>query len=139
MPKKSGRTARTQPHRRLPEKERLRAEKRTALEMSEAELDQAEGQAATIVEEHAGCTRGVGRLKNATGRALRMAPCEQQIPRNHEPAATPRAGNLPDWANSAPALLAETSSLDQRLMSRAEQITRSKRGQREARKEGGMR
>ncbi len=105
------------------EKERLRAESEQALEMQRAELDKLEGQAATIVEEHAGVRAELAGLEERyRGERSAMGRLEQQFREttNRRNAIAPEISRLGEQRSR---LLADNIELDQKAALLAEQIT----------------
>ena len=105
------------------EKERLRAESEQALEMQRAELEKLEGQAATIVEEHAGVRAELAGLEERyRGERSAMGRLEQQFREttNRRNAIAPEISRLGEQRSR---LLADNIELDQKAALLAEQIT----------------
>jgi chromosome segregation protein len=105
------------------EKERLRAESEQALESQRAELEKLEGQAATIVEEHAGVRAELAGLEERyRGERSAMGRLEQQFREttNRRNAIAPEIARLGEQRSR---LLADNIELDQKGALLAEQIT----------------
>ena len=105
------------------EKERLRAESEQALETQRAELEKLEGQAATIVEEHAGVRAELAGLEERyRGERSAMGRLEQQFREttNRRNAIAPEISRLGEQRSR---LLADNIELDQKGALLAEQIT----------------
>jgi chromosome segregation protein len=105
------------------EKERLRAESEQALEMQRAELEKLEGQAATIIEEHAGVRAELAGLEERyRGERSAMGRLEQQFREttNRRNAIAPEISRLGEQRSR---LLADNIELDQKAALLAEQIT----------------
>ena len=105
------------------EKERLRAESEQALETQRAELEKLEGQAATIVEEHAVIRAELAGLEERyRGERSAMGRLEQQFREttNRRNAIAPEISRL---GEQRARLLADNIELDQKGALLAEQIT----------------
>ena len=105
------------------EKERLRAESEQALETQRAELEKLEGQAATIVEEHAVIRAELAGLEERyRGERSAMGRLEQQFREttNRRNAIAPEISRL---GEQRARLLADNIELDQKSALLAEQIT----------------
>jgi chromosome segregation protein len=105
------------------EKERLRAESEQALETQRGELEKLEGQAATIVEEHAVIRAELAALEERyRGERSAMGRLEQQFREttNRRNAIAPEISRL---GEQRARLLADNIELDQKAALLAEQIT----------------
>jgi chromosome segregation protein len=105
------------------EKERLRGESEQALETQRGELEKLEGQAATIVEEHAGVRAELAALEERyRGERSAMGRLEQQFREttNRRNAIAPEISRL---GEQRARLLADNIELDQKGTLLAEQIT----------------
>ncbi len=105
------------------EKERLRAETEQALETQRGELEKLEGQAATIVEEHAGVRAELAGLEERyRGERSAMGRLEQQFREttNRRNAIAPEISRL---GEQRARLLADNIELDQKTALLTEQMT----------------
>ena len=105
------------------EKERLRAESENTLETQRGELEKLEGQAATIVEEHAGVRAELAGLEERyRGERSAMGRLEQQFREttNRRNAIAPEISRL---GEQRARLLADNIELDRKAAQLAEQIT----------------